>query len=169
MVVAQSPTNDNCNAATPINITNNGFNLGTFVSSSTDITNATVETSETFAPAILVAGQNKKSLWYKFTLPTTRSVRVALDQQGSAITAGEAGFAVYRTNNCLPANTDISTKLTPISTFGKTYHPCVEAGSTLSRYLQKMLLTDQYLFSYKYSIQLVQFIIIRLMHMILVL
>src|ERR1044071_3488856 len=122
------PANDNCTNASVITIPNSGFALGTFTSTTFDLTSATIQTGETFAPAILVAGLNQKSIWYKFSIPTTRAVRVTLAHRGSAITAGDAGFALYKTTNCLPAGTDISTKLTPLGVFGNTYHPCVEAG-----------------------------------------
>jgi gliding motility-associated-like protein len=125
------PANDNCTNASVVNISNSGFGLGIFTSSTFDLTSATVQPGETFAPAILVAGQNQKSIWYKFTLPTTRSVRVALWQSGSAITAGDAGFAVYKTNNCMPAGADIAPTFTPIGFFGNTFHPCVESGDYL--------------------------------------
>lgn len=123
--------NDDCTNASLISIANNGFGLGIYNSSINNLSGATIEAGETFAPAILVAGQNQKSIWYKFTLPTTRSVRVSLAQTGSAITAGDAGFAVYKTNNCLPTVAQISSKLTPIGVFGSTFHPCVDAGDYL--------------------------------------
>ena len=122
------PLNDNCNNASVVSITNGGFGVGTFTSTTVDISDATVQSGETFAPAILVAGQSQKSVWYKFTIPTTRSVRVTLAQTGTAITAGDVGFAVYKTDNCLPSNAVISTKLTPIALFGNTFHPCVDSG-----------------------------------------
>lgn len=128
---AQAPANDDCINAATIAIPNNGFGLGNFSSTQISLTNATVQTGENFAPAIFVAGLDKKSVWFKFSLPTIRAVRVTLSQPGTAIAAGDAGFAVYKYNNCLPANDSISTKLTPIVTFGNTYHPCVPAGDYL--------------------------------------
>ncbi len=125
------PANDNCQSASVITVSNNGFGKGLFTSSINDISQASLQTGETFAPAILVAGQNKKSMWYRFTLPTTRAVRVTLAQPGTTVTAGDAGFAVYKINTCLPINANISTKLTPIGTFGNTYHPCVDSGQYL--------------------------------------
>ncbi len=122
------PTNDNCSNASVITIPNGGFGVGKFTSTTDDITQATLQTGETFAPAILVAGQNRKSMWYKFTIPTTRVIRVTLAQPGTGITAGDAGFAVYKVNTCLPKVEDISSKLTPIGTFGNTFHPCVDSG-----------------------------------------
>ncbi len=128
---AQAPANDNCAGAINIPIPNGNFGLGNFTSSQTVLTNATVQSGETFAPAVFVAALDKKSVWYKFSIPTIRAVRVTLTQPGTTITAGDAGFAVYQTNSCLPANADISTKLTPIVTFGNTYHPCVPSGDYL--------------------------------------
>lgn len=130
-VYAAPPGNDGCAAPQIINIASNGFATGTFNSTDVDITEATVESGETFAPAILVASLNQKSIWYKFTLPTTRSIRVTLTQPGVVITAGDVGFAIYKGNNCLPGTSALSSKLTPIATFGNTFHPCVEPGEYL--------------------------------------
>jgi hypothetical protein len=128
---AAVPPNDSCGGAIQINISNGGFGLGVFTGINTDLTMATLQTGETFAPSIIVAGLNKKSVWYKFSLPTNRSVRVSLLQPGSAIQAGNVGFTIYKTKNCLPGAADISTKLSPIETFGNTFHPCVDVGDYL--------------------------------------
>jgi gliding motility-associated-like protein len=128
---APVPTNDDCAAATVIAIPNGGFSLGTFTSAQADLSQATTQAGETFAPAIFVAGQDKKSVWFKFSLATIRAVRVTLTQPGTTITAGDAGFAVYQSVNCLPTNAEISTKLTPIVTFGNTFHPCVPSAEYL--------------------------------------
>ena len=121
------PANDNCTNPEIIPIPNSGYGTGAFSSSNVTITQATIQPGETFAPAILVAGQNQKSIWFKFTLGTTRKIRVTLQQPGAVIQAGDAGFAVYKTNTCLPATAALSTQLTPIATFGNTFHPCVKA------------------------------------------
>ena len=125
------PANDNCTNAIAITIPNGGFGLGLVTSVNTDVTNATLQTGESFAPSIIVAGLNKKSVWYKFTLPTTRAARVSLAQPGGGIQNGDVGFAVYKTTNCLPVNGEISTKFTPIEIFGGSFHPCVDAGDYL--------------------------------------
>src|SRR5690349_7965489 len=70
------PANDNCANATVINIPGGGFGLGTFTSSKDNMGAATIQPGETFAPAIFAAGLDRKSLWYKFTLPTKRLVSV---------------------------------------------------------------------------------------------
>ena len=85
MPALAQPANDNCANASVVTISSGGFGLGIFTSSTFDLTSATVQPGETFAPAILVAGQNQKSVWFKFTLPTTRSVLVTLAQPGSLL------------------------------------------------------------------------------------
>jgi gliding motility-associated-like protein len=125
------PANDSCSRATVIAIPAGGYGLGTFTSAQTDMSSATIQAGETFAPAIFVAALNKKSVWYKFSIPTIRAVRVTLTQPGTTITAGDVGFSVYEANSCLPGTSNISTKLTPIVTFGNTYHPCVPSGDYL--------------------------------------
>ncbi len=126
---AAAPPNDNCASASAITVTKNGYGLGSFNSASVDITDATTQSGETFAPAILVAGQTDKSIWFKFSIATTRSLRVMLKQPpGTNISTDDVGFTVYKTNKCLPGNGDISTKLTPIASFAETFHPCVEPG-----------------------------------------
>ncbi len=122
------PANDNCANASVITISNAGFGTGIFNSTNFDITNATVQPGEAFAPAILAAGQTQKSIWYKFTLPTTRSVSVTLTQPGTAINEYYAGFTVYKTSTCLPGSDSIPIQLSPIPKFGNTFNPCVGAG-----------------------------------------
>ncbi len=68
------PANDNCSNATLIPIGQTGYQVGKFTSSETDVTNATVENDENFYSTILTAGQTEKSIWYKFSLPTTRKL-----------------------------------------------------------------------------------------------
>ncbi|MEO8770099.1 MAG: gliding motility-associated C-terminal domain-containing protein [Ferruginibacter sp.] len=123
--------NDNCANAIPINLPPGGFGLGTFNSGSYSITTATTEPGESFAAPILSGGLTDKSIWFKFTLPTTRKVAVILGQPSTAITAGDVGFAVYKTSNCLPSTAEIYSKFTPIADFGSSSHPCVEKGDYL--------------------------------------
>jgi len=127
-LVLGQPVNDNCSNASVISIGSGGFALGSFSGTQIDINAATLQNGETFAPGILTAGLSKKSIWYKFTLPTTRGVEVFLKQPAVAIADGNVGFAVYKTNACLPGEAQISTKLTPIAKFASSKHPCLDAG-----------------------------------------
>ena len=131
LIAVAQPANDDCSNASVVAIGNGGFALGAVSSTPNDISAATVQASESFAPSITVAGLNRKSMWYKFTLPTTRAVRLGLAQPGGGIRAGDVGFAVYKTAACLPGPGSISTQFSPIEIFGNTYHPCVDAGDYL--------------------------------------
>jgi gliding motility-associated-like protein len=131
LIAVAQPSSNECSQASAIIISNDGFGLGTFHSSPVDITAANLQTGETFAPSILASGLNKKSIWYKFTLPTTRAVSISLEQQGGNIQAGNVGFTIYKTGSCIPGNAQISDKLTPIETFGTTFNPCIDAGEYL--------------------------------------
>lgn len=122
------PANDNCANASEIVVGANGYGFGLFTGVLSDMTTATIQTGETFAPSITISGFTRRSAWYKFKIPTTRSIRVSLAQPGSTIQAGNVGFAVYKTSACLPGNAELSTKLSPIETFGNTFHPCVGEG-----------------------------------------
>ncbi|WP_336517350.1 PKD domain-containing protein [Pollutibacter soli] len=128
--VAQ-PANNDCSKATEIAFGSDGFGLGKFTSAQSDLTKATTQTGEYFVQSFSTGGINKKTVWYKFSLPTTRAVRVTLSQNGSAIQAGNVGFAVFKTNQCLPGNPELATKFTPIETFGWTQHPCIDKGDYL--------------------------------------
>lgn len=128
---AQPLINNDCSKAIEIKIPDNGFGMGTFNSDQADLTKANNQTGETFAASINTTGLNKKSVWFRFSLPTTRKVKVSLLQNGSAIKADAAGFAVYKTSKCLPGEDDISQKLSTIEKFGSTENPCVDQGDYL--------------------------------------
>jgi gliding motility-associated-like protein len=125
------PLNDNCSNAKEIVIGNSGFATGIFMSDTVNISAATMQPGETVPPSIFVAGQYQKSVWYKFKTGTNRKLKITLGQPGVSITAGDVGFSIYHTSSCLPGNTQISNKLTPLETFGSTYHPCVDSGEYL--------------------------------------
>ena len=56
-IALAQPANDNCGNAIEIAIPENGYSLGTFQSLATDLADATVQSGETFAPAIFVAAK----------------------------------------------------------------------------------------------------------------
>ncbi len=123
------PINDNCSTAIVIPISSSGFGTGTFVSPTVDITLATTQFGEPFYSSIITAGNDKKSVWFKFTIATNRGIKVELKQPGTAIGQNDAGFTVFKSSVCLPSLTDIiPARLTPLPKFGNTYNPCVSSG-----------------------------------------
>ncbi len=132
IIQAQAPVNDNCASASPVVISNNGYGLGTFTSAQADLTNATVEPGETFYSTISSAGENKKSVWYSFYLPTARYCTLTLQQPSNLIASNDVGFTVYKTNTCYPNTAEAdSALLAAQSVFGHSTNPCLKPGNYL--------------------------------------
>ncbi len=126
------PINDNCANATTIAISNSGYGLGTFVSGSFDLTNATTQSGETFYSTIQSAGQTAKSIWFKFTLPTARKCTLTLKQPTPLIAGNDAGFTIYLANSCFPTSQQADDALLASQTlFGWSANPCLKAGDYL--------------------------------------
>ncbi len=92
---AQAPANDHCANASVVVIPGGGYGYGTFISATTDLTNAAGENGEYFSFA---AEGHVKSVWYEFTLPTRRSFKV--EMVGNNLNS--AAITLYRPANCLP-------------------------------------------------------------------
>ncbi len=123
------PANDNCVNASEIIISGGGFNTGVFYSDTVSINNSTLQIGEVFHSVQIAAGNDKKSVWYKFYLPTARGIKVELFQPVDSIPQDGAGFTVYKADNCIPQLTDIPpAKLTPVNKFGSTFNPCLLPG-----------------------------------------
>lgn len=140
---AQVPANDNCTNAINIPISSGGFGLGVFTSTTIRLGDCTKQFGEVFHNSMVSAGNDKKSVWFKFHLETARAVNLALKQPGILIPEDGAGFAVYYTNTCLPSLTDIpGAKLTPLSKFGSSYNPCLPPGDYLIQVGAKLASVD---------------------------
>jgi PKD repeat protein len=98
LLLAQPPANDNCANASLITFPNNNYGLGVFYSDVVDITGATLQPGEYIPPGV----PNGKTVWYRFFIPTTRTIRIVLRQVETNIDPTKAGWTLYRTNSCLP-------------------------------------------------------------------
>lgn len=115
--------NDNCVNAGVITIPNAGFTMGTYYSDTVNLTSATTEFGETYPAGV----PNGKSVWYKFSIPTTRTVKITLTQTGSPIiNPSDVGWALYRSNTCLPGVSEIVDP--PIFNIEGYTHECLRAG-----------------------------------------
>jgi hypothetical protein len=122
------PQNDSCQNADIINITGSGYDLGSFISTKYDISDATREIGESCSPNLANIGNCSKTVWYSFYIPTTRDVEVVLKQQDSAIPQIFAGFTIYKAENCNYNSGNISSKLVPLSKFGASGNECLTRG-----------------------------------------
>lgn len=98
---AQAPANDNCANASVIAIPGGGYGYGTFISATTDLTNAAGEAGEFF---YFAAEGHVKSVWYEFTLPTRRGFKV--EMLGTNLS--NAAITLFRPVSCLPGATALS-------------------------------------------------------------
>jgi len=126
---AQAPSNDSCNKAYIINIPNGGFYKGTVLTDSVDLTNATIEGGENFHSSMVTTGLDRKSVWFKFYLPTRRGVKIELLQPSNVIATSDAGFTIFYGDTCLPnLSAIVPAKITPINQFGNSFNPCIDPG-----------------------------------------
>ncbi len=98
-VIAQ-PLNDSCSNADVVVLGVDNFGIGVYSSNTFDMTLATKDLTETFYSTLVSAGNDKKSIWFKFNLPTARGVKIELKQPGTAIASADAGFTTYYSNSC---------------------------------------------------------------------
>ena len=122
--LAQPPPNDACanSIFIPFGNPHDPYNVGTFYSDTVDITSATLQTGEYIPPGV----PNGKTVWYRFYLPTTRTIRIILRQTGSSIDPTHAGWTLYRDTTCLPG---ASRKVDPPIVLIEGYtHACLRQG-----------------------------------------
>jgi PKD repeat protein len=118
------PANDNCANATVISIPNQGFGYGTFSSDTISLIGATREAGENFAAGM----PSSKSVWYRFSIPTTREVRILLDQTTN-MPVNQVGWRLYRDGSCLPGQAEAVDP--PIFNIEGFTHACLREGDYL--------------------------------------
>ncbi|MEN9640658.1 MAG: hypothetical protein RLZZ262_2527 [Bacteroidota bacterium] len=130
---AQAPVNDNCQNATVIPISGNGYDIGTFVSLPSDLTSATIQSGEYFDSSIPLTLQSG-SVWYSFSLPTARGCDLLVEEPTGIdnFSSAFAGFALYRSNTCFPGFDEIQdARLVPQGALGHSVNPCLLPGNYL--------------------------------------
>lgn len=157
-VVAQAPGNDSCSQAEFISLGTGGFTIGTFRTDSTAIDSATIQTGEYFHSSLVSAGNDKKSIWYKFYLPARRGVNIELKQNANAIGTKDVGFTTFKGDQCLPTATmATAAKITTLNQFGSSFNPCMDPGwyliqvSAKTRAMGKVYLEITTSYPYQYS------------------
>ncbi len=120
------PVNDDCANAITIPIPNGGYGFGQIVGDTVDMTGAGTQLGEYFSPGV----PNGKSVWYRFSVPTTREVRILLTQDSTNATPqNAAGWSLYRTSSCLPGIAELVDP--PIFQIEGFTHACLREGEYL--------------------------------------
>lgn len=126
---AQRPGNDTCSNAMSVALGKGNFGIGTYLSDSVLIDSAGVQVGEFFHSSMVTAGNDKKSIWFKFYLPARRGINIELKQNGNAIAIRDCGFTTFFGNQCLPTSSmATAAKITTLNQFGSSFHPCMEPG-----------------------------------------
>jgi gliding motility-associated-like protein len=97
-----SQANNNWSASQVITIPSLGFGLGNFSGSSVALDNATLEPGEYISNPIF-----QKSVWYTFTIATTRQVSISMALSGLDVSSTSLGFYVYRETAAIPLSSDL--------------------------------------------------------------
>ncbi|MBI1183532.1 T9SS type B sorting domain-containing protein [bacterium] len=123
------PANDNWKNAIEIEVKDNGFFVGSTRSVVSSMRDASVEKNEIFHRSVTVLGLDQKTVWYKFTIATTRQTEVVLRQRDTLIPARDAGFTVYNKTNHIPGKELIAYDLPTITQFGSSSNNCLQKGT----------------------------------------
>src|SRR5688572_22121880 len=120
------PGNDSCSSALPITISGGGFDYGSYVSDTAELTTATREASEFFQ----FAPNHTKSIWFSFDHETRRSTKIEIVATAGSIVPdpNDAGVTVYRASACLPGS---ASKLGAFISSGDLSNPCLDPGRYL--------------------------------------
>ncbi|MBI1306908.1 MAG: hypothetical protein GC181_09915 [Bacteroidetes bacterium] len=123
------PANDNCTSAFEIVVPQSGMGRGNFTGQKAKIDSAGREIGEQCSDDITQFGNCNKTVWYKFSIATTRDANVILKQQDSSIPQIFAGFTIYRVDDCSYNTGNLSQQLIPITKFGESGNTCLQAGT----------------------------------------
>ena len=134
---AAGPCGDDFRNACEIEIPRNNYGYGIFPFNNLDLTNATLEPgeSETYSPGFA----NQRSLWYTFTIPTSRFVSINIeekDNQAHLDGQSDISVSVFEPPSIgglpvitRPDGTSDLAAFTQLNTFGKTFNECLREGT----------------------------------------
>lgn len=138
---AQTPSNDDCDNAIDIGVSNNGFGLGIFSSTPTDFAGATLQPGESFDPGF---SNTDATVWYTFTIATARDIEIALRVNGASTSSTLVSLTVYYQPNCNPVP-DATTRLLQLSrdASGSKTLDCQAAGTYYIQLAQNNAFNDE--------------------------
>ena len=143
-VSSYAQVNDNCASSINIPFPGNGYGNGVVYTDTIDITNSTLEIGEYISPGV----PNGKSVWFNFSIPTTKKVIILLDHLGNS-PLNTAGWSLYKTNSCLPGNAELLDP--PIFQIEGYTHSCLLEGDYLLQLSADFSLSDSMFFRFEIS------------------
>ena len=143
-VSSYAQVNDNCASSINIPFPGNGYGNGLVYTDTFDITSATTEIGEYFSPGV----PNGKSIWFNFSVPTTKKVIILLEHLGTN-PLNTAGWSLYRGTTCLPGNPELLDP--PIFQIEGYTHSCLLEGDYMLQLSADFGLSDSLFFSFDIS------------------
>lgn len=117
-------SNNNFANSSNILLGNNNFEFGVFNSDTVSLVSANSETGE-----FLLNPTYNKTVWYNFTIPTHRKIRIRVMQTPELMQSNDVGFIVYEGTTGLPAQSDFAT-FTPLFSLGSySENVCLAQGN----------------------------------------
>lgn len=117
------PANNNWANAISVPIPNNNFGVGVIQSPMVNMTGATNQPGE-----YLQNPTYNKTVWYKFSIPAHRLVRVKVMQPTEIMQSTDAGFFVYHSTPSIPGAGDLATYTAMFSIASYSENVCLEQG-----------------------------------------
>ncbi len=141
------PCGDNFINACAIDIPNENYGYGLIPFNNLDLTNATIEPGEQFSTGI----PGQKSLWYKFQIPTSRYVKINVEERDNQLHLGktQVGVSVFVQPKIaglpkvtLPDGTSDLSSFVQLNQFGNTFEKCLKEGVYYVRFSADNYLDD---------------------------
>lgn len=130
-----SQANNNWSAAQTITIPSAGFGLGNYSGTAVPLDNATLEPGEYIANPIF-----QKSVWFTFTIATTRQVSISIALSGLDVSSTSLGFYVYRETATIPLSSDLGF-FTDGAVGATSTNECLTAGTYFIQLCGSLLLS----------------------------
>lgn len=117
------PPNNNWENAIEIPIPDDNFGVGVIQSTVVNLTGANSQSGE-----YLQNPTYNKTVWYKFSIPTHRLVRVLVRQPTEILQSTDAGFFVYNSTTSIPGAADMAIYTPMFSLASYSENVCLEQG-----------------------------------------
>ncbi|MBX7202957.1 MAG: gliding motility-associated C-terminal domain-containing protein [Bacteroidia bacterium] len=118
------PANNQYAARADIMLGADNYQFGTFYSDTVTITAATSQAGE-----YLLNPVYNKTVWFRFTIPTSRKIRVRILQTPEVMQSNDVGFVIYQGTPGLPQAGDMATFTPLFSLSSYSENICLDQGT----------------------------------------
>jgi gliding motility-associated-like protein len=134
--------NDDFKNAQELKIDEKGYAFDTIITKTFLLSNASTESGEFFDSIPKTASITASSVWYTFSIPTARNVRIDLKHKGFRVPPHYAGLTVYNASSGIPQKDNLNRVFPSIPKFGASINSCAKPGTYYIQVLGHKNLTD---------------------------